>query len=209
MIRTNLSVLLAERGLKAKKVSRDTGISQTTLTSLVNNTGKGIQFDTIDTLCRYLGVSPEEFFEYYPFRFKFQAEKTDFNLIYKTNEFYDFVKLSSLTFKFDMVIEIIGEKENDIDASCVLEQNKFNGEYEVEIEVDTEEEEKFLKKILTDMPISFKRDFNRLVFASIDKELKKSYEEWKVNANMNVDAIEYDLDKIINDLDYFMTFPMI
>lgn len=59
------------------------------------------------------------------------------------------------------------------------------------------------------MPFSFRREFNRLAFDSINKEFKMSYEEWKVNANWNIDAIEDKLDKIINDLDYFMTIPMV
>ena len=46
MIACNLSVLLAERNLKISQVSKATGISRTTLTSLALNNAKGIQFDT-------------------------------------------------------------------------------------------------------------------------------------------------------------------
>lgn len=51
MIKCNLAVLLAERGLKLTTVSNDTGISRTTLTALANNKNSGIQFDTLNTLC--------------------------------------------------------------------------------------------------------------------------------------------------------------
>lgn len=67
MIRCNLSLLLAERNLKITKVAADTGISRTTLTSLANNYGQGIQFVTLNTLCKYLSVTPEQFFSYVPF----------------------------------------------------------------------------------------------------------------------------------------------
>lgn len=64
MIRCNLAILLAERNLKITKVSSDTGISRTTLTSLANNRSQGIQFDTINTLCNYLRVSPFQLISY-------------------------------------------------------------------------------------------------------------------------------------------------
>lgn len=67
MIQSNLSVLMAERGLKIADLYEATGISKTTLMALSENTGKGVQFDTIDKLCNYLGVTPHEFFDYAPY----------------------------------------------------------------------------------------------------------------------------------------------
>lgn len=66
MVRCNLSVLLAEQNIKITKVSNDTGISRTTLTSLSNNYSQGIQFDTLNTLCTYLNVKPDELIAYIP-----------------------------------------------------------------------------------------------------------------------------------------------
>lgn len=66
MVRCNLSILLAERNLKISKVSSETGISRTTLTSLANNYSQGIQFDTINTLCNYLRITPEQLISYIP-----------------------------------------------------------------------------------------------------------------------------------------------
>ena len=58
---------MAERGLKIADVYNDTGISKTTLMALSENKGKGIQFETIDKLCNYLNISPQDFFVYSPF----------------------------------------------------------------------------------------------------------------------------------------------
>lgn len=66
MVRCNLSILLAERNLKITKVCKDTGISRTTLTYLANNYSKGIQYDTLNTLCTYLHVSPAELISFIP-----------------------------------------------------------------------------------------------------------------------------------------------
>lgn len=67
MIQSRLSVLMAERGLKISDLYEETGISKTTLMAISENTGKGVQFDTVDKLCNFLGVTPCDFFEYSPY----------------------------------------------------------------------------------------------------------------------------------------------
>lgn len=74
MLKCNLKVLLAERNLKITQVSNDTGISRTTLTSLAFNYAKGIQFDTLNTLCNYLKITPRELFIYLPYDIDVQLE---------------------------------------------------------------------------------------------------------------------------------------
>ena len=66
MIRCNLAVLLAERQLRISRIAKDTGISRTTLTMLYGNASQGIQFETLDTLCRYLKVEPKDILLYCP-----------------------------------------------------------------------------------------------------------------------------------------------
>ena len=72
MVDSNLAVLLAERNLKITKVSRDTGISRTTLTALCYDHSGGIKFDTLNTLCKYLGITPKEFFSYSQYDYEIQ-----------------------------------------------------------------------------------------------------------------------------------------
>ncbi|MDM8334562.1 helix-turn-helix domain-containing protein [Limosilactobacillus panis] len=68
MIRNRLKELMAERGLKASRVANDIeNLSRNTINSTVNNNGKMIQFETVNSLCQYLGVTPADFFEYLPF----------------------------------------------------------------------------------------------------------------------------------------------
>lgn len=80
MIKTNLAVLMAERGLKIADVYNATGISKTTLMAISENTGKGIQYETVDKLCNFLNVTPQEFFSYAPYIFKFYKSKIDTDL---------------------------------------------------------------------------------------------------------------------------------
>lgn len=87
MIKTNFAVLMAERGLKIADVYEDTGISKTTLMALAENTGKGVQFDTVDKLCNYLGIELKDFFVYSPYIWKvyykddYEYKQEDDNLI--------------------------------------------------------------------------------------------------------------------------------
>lgn len=68
MIRNRLKELMDVRGLKATRIANDiSNLSRNTINSTVNNNGKMIQFETVNLLCQYLGVTPSEFFEYLPF----------------------------------------------------------------------------------------------------------------------------------------------
>ncbi|MEE6665606.1 helix-turn-helix transcriptional regulator [Limosilactobacillus fermentum] len=67
MIKNNLAALMGERGLKIADVYEQTGISKTTLTSIWGNSGKGIQYATLDKLCNFLEITPAEFFSYIPY----------------------------------------------------------------------------------------------------------------------------------------------
>ena len=67
MLIPNLSVLLAQRHLTVTRVSEDTGLSRTTLTALCGGSARGIQFETLNTLCQYLKAAPGDLFLYRPF----------------------------------------------------------------------------------------------------------------------------------------------
>jgi len=71
MIKINLAVLLAERGLKITEVAKLTSISRTTLTALYYNHSKGVQFETLDVLCDFLKVKPDELILHERFAYEF------------------------------------------------------------------------------------------------------------------------------------------
>ncbi len=66
MIRNKFSVILGEKLLRISKVSKDTGISRTTLTNLYFRRSCGIEFETLDKLCEYLDCEIGDLFEYKP-----------------------------------------------------------------------------------------------------------------------------------------------
>ena len=48
-----MSVLMAERGLKISDLYGRNRNIKTTLMAIAENTGKGVQFDTVDKLCNF------------------------------------------------------------------------------------------------------------------------------------------------------------
>jgi hypothetical protein len=88
MIKNNFNELMAQKKLKITRVSNDTGISRPTLTSLTRGESKGIQYDTLNTLCNYFNITPCEFFDYIPYEFTIKIIDTDNKAIkdFKYNE---------------------------------------------------------------------------------------------------------------------------
>lgn len=114
MLRVNLNMLLAERDLTASRLSKDTGISKTTLTSLVNNTGKGVQYDTVDTICNYLNVTPNEFFDYIPVDYVFEYESFNIDLVGDSEVSVDgmMFSLEDVNHSFRFYIDIKTKRKN-------------------------------------------------------------------------------------------------
>ncbi|MCH5397381.1 helix-turn-helix transcriptional regulator [Limosilactobacillus fermentum] len=79
MIRNRLAELLSERQLKISRVANEIpNLSRNTITSTAQNSGKMIQLETINSLCKYLKITPGEFFEYIPYDIEVAVD--DFNL---------------------------------------------------------------------------------------------------------------------------------
>lgn len=57
-----------QKGLTITQLYRETGISRTTLTPLVNKpeSVRAIRFSTLDSLCKVLNIQPSDFIEYIP-----------------------------------------------------------------------------------------------------------------------------------------------
>jgi putative transcriptional regulator len=64
VVRCRLGDIMKERGLTNKDVVALTGISRNTITSLAANATKRIDYDTLEGLCRGLGVTPGDLIEY-------------------------------------------------------------------------------------------------------------------------------------------------
>lgn len=57
-IKVNLAVLLAERSVKSKELAEHIGITEANLSLLKQGKVKGMRFDTLEAICRYLKCQP-------------------------------------------------------------------------------------------------------------------------------------------------------
>ena len=159
MIKSNLAVLMAERGLKIADVYNDTGISKTTLMALSENKGKGIQFETIDKLCNYLNVSPQDFFIYSPFLIEYTQDNNGLFLRLISGE-----KINNFYFNFWVFKD--SELDFDTKINYVADPSK---KYDFYLAIDVEDSNTELEKIYNNLDIIFKRELvNNIFERSID-----------------------------------------
>ncbi|MDU0462082.1 MULTISPECIES: helix-turn-helix domain-containing protein [Staphylococcus] len=167
MIQSKLSVLMAERGLKISDLYEETGISKTTLMALAENSGKGVQFDTIDKLCNYLDITPCEFFDYAPYMINiddadFSSGSEEFNNISITlkKQFYKRTFYISI-YVFDATEKFI-----------ILPTDDKNIDFYVRVDLegsDSYNNEDFYS-FLSDLSVNFKTNLiNEILNRSIDK----------------------------------------
>ncbi len=65
-IKIHLGRLLGERKLRAAEVARQTGINKNTLSALYNEKVSGINFETLEKLCKFLECEVGDLLEYVP-----------------------------------------------------------------------------------------------------------------------------------------------
>lgn len=92
MIKCNLAVLLAERGLKMADLINNTSLSKTAVRGLYYNESKGIQFETLETICDYLNVEPEDVIKKIKFKYEIidkNIDEDNLKIIYTFQFIYD------------------------------------------------------------------------------------------------------------------------
>jgi len=59
----NLRIAMAEKNIKANKLSKETGIAESTISNLRNGKTNGTAFETLEKLAEHLGVSVSDLFK--------------------------------------------------------------------------------------------------------------------------------------------------
>lgn len=62
LISQKLRVLMAEHRVNASQINAGTGVAQSTLSRIINGESKSIEFKTIEKLCKYFGIEPQDLF---------------------------------------------------------------------------------------------------------------------------------------------------
>lgn len=181
MIRNNLSILLAERGMKATQLANDTGIARSTLSKITNNNSEKIDYGTINAICRRLKITPCEFFEYLPYDASYfvsideelAADPKDGPLTWKIDAFLNIDSdTGKLSFEYSGQVTSFGSGPNGSDALQVF-LNPAN-----------EEEELKLKSFFKKVPASFTSDIHSAFLNAIDAEIKNDrFSPYRPNGN--------------------------
>lgn len=156
MILCNLSNVLAEKRSNISKVSRDTHISRTTLTSLYNNNCQGIQFDTVNTLCQYFDIEPSQLFLYSKYDIRVRSDMPYLEIekfpSVEQGEYNIFINYAGREVKCGISSTIYFHYEknfiNEVEA-------KFEF-WEEDVNPDVVEENRVLRKVLSELNAPFK-----------------------------------------------------
>lgn len=65
-IKVNLAVVLAQQNVKSKDLAEYIGITEANLSLLKQGKVKGIRFDTLEAICRYLQCQPGDLLVFEP-----------------------------------------------------------------------------------------------------------------------------------------------
>ena len=187
MIQCNLAVLLAERNLKISKVASDTGISRTTLTSLVNNYSQGIQFDTLNSLCVYLRITPEKLFSFAPFevtvkvaKIELDAETVDISLlVHERGDVVEEIPLEGhIKIEYLTALETDMETDESVDVDIVaMEVCLFMiraADCDVDHLTDRLSTNERLVLSLRQIPMTLKKAIEEIVCKAIHRSIKES-----------------------------------
>lgn len=153
MIVFNLNVLMAERGLKISEVSKRTGISRTTLTSLAYNRAKGIQLETLDNLCDFFDIDASELFVRYDFIYNLILGEED--LSDENYEKFIFGKPHFANIFKSTLSVILKDKDLFYEFPLLVEFNRSDKVLHVEFPYDLTINTDFLN----DIPTIFKTKF--------------------------------------------------
>lgn len=187
MIKSNLAIIMAEKKIKISELSRKTGISRVTLTSLYYNNSGGIQFDTLNNLCNFFNVKPADILVYYPFDYKIKDLSPDidggsiFEIEYITN---------GKSFLCSLVIELFIEKdiEPEDDAGGVLVTGIF-----IDIYLSDRWE-------LPDGEVESSENADHFIkfFESLPKNIINDMEEYITNKCFETIADRYHIEDFVN-----------
>ncbi|MFS1663030.1 helix-turn-helix domain-containing protein [Streptococcus sp. zg-JUN1979] len=197
MLRNNLAKLMIDRGISATQMFNDTGIARSTISKISNNNTDKISLQTIDKMCNYLGVTPNDFFDFLPYEVKIHCGFDDFDSLELAQEAHEsspldlnaekawlsisFYRKKELEYNFDYSFMYIGEFESGY---------PFDSGYIFYLKDITPSESNSSVDIFETIPVQFRND--------ILEEVKKTLSSF-FNVSVNCEVIN-KFDPVAIDL---------
>jgi len=66
MLINRLPQLMEEKGISIRQLSRETGVTYTTIRALYHGQRRSVQLAVLDAVCEALGIQPGDIYEYQP-----------------------------------------------------------------------------------------------------------------------------------------------
>ncbi|MDY4364260.1 helix-turn-helix transcriptional regulator [Lactococcus lactis subsp. lactis] len=127
MLLNRLAELLAQRKIKISRMSVETSLSRTTLTSLSQNNSQRADFDTLNTILNYLKITPEEFFYYSPIDIDIKSsfdEEDSFN-IFEEPSIFLFISKYGVNVGTIEYTAVVSKKEDESTIKFNFESTDF------------------------------------------------------------------------------------
>ncbi|HEM6116790.1 TPA: helix-turn-helix transcriptional regulator [Streptococcus suis] len=182
LIKNRLAELLAQRQLKITKVAKDTGISRNTITSTAQNDGTMIKLETIDILCNYLGVTPNEFFEFIPVTSKIDIMVTNFELEYDKKGEFSFADFDTIKYNADIFLDLTYQrKKYEFNLECNSYLSKEDSNKTVfNILFLNKDELSIFRKIMNEIDsYMFSSEISKLLIENLKEDFKKQFMDYK------------------------------
>ncbi len=187
MLRNNLAKLMIDRGISATQLFNDTGIARSTISKISNNNTDKISLQTIDKICNYLEVTPEDFFDFWAYEVKIQCGFVNYDSLAEVREKWE--SISDFSEPAFLLIEFTRGKN----TKKILEY-KFNycEEYEPSLPFNNGyldsiilESPKIETSIFDNMPIQFQNE----LIEDVRKALLETFDVFPFSTTL----IELDL----------------
>lgn len=122
MIKSNLAVLMAERGLKMNQVIERTGIAKATIQALYHNRSRAIHFHTIDQLCDFFDVSVGELLSRHVFKLQVN-ECSEHGRGYFLKCSFD---VDAEKFNGNLIVDFVNPKDNKLGLRIIIWSKLWN-----------------------------------------------------------------------------------
>ncbi|MEB2279263.1 helix-turn-helix transcriptional regulator [Lysinibacillus xylanilyticus] len=206
MIRNRLAALMAERRLKITRVAKDTGISRNTITSISQNDSEMFRMETINNLCKYLGVTPCEFFDYEPIDIEFTYFLNELHFDYTHGLTNSKVEFEILLVDIDILMDVYKNNNNQartFDLNCFLheEPHDLTDFYDLTVDFENNDAKNtFVTEIYEKINPAFHQDIYTKLFIELSNEIRKYLvENFENNSQPNSNSKE-DFLQVVNNL---------
>ncbi len=196
MLYCNLSGLMAAKRVTISDVSRDTNISRTTLTNLYYNSFKGIQNDTLDTLCKYFNVTVDKLLVFSRYDVDVKIDHLNSGYIFEDKKTDKIGILLTFSVSYGVVcksVDVWGTvylywDDDNISAEAII------GWFEPNDNID-KENIAFVKKALLSLPHEIKKAIENKIASEIINNYQDDVSEYRIIIEgISVELWEEDSD---------------